>query len=186
MNSYEENYINLRPQSLCKMCGKCCRVVTNVKYTYDDIRKMAESQDEYAMDFINIFEPYPSIEDAKKVDKKTVEYIIEKLKADGKYDENNLTFYRCKYILNNNKCSIYEERPKLCIYSPASAWTIVPPGCGFEPWLFLKREETMQKVRKAKEELLELKIMRRNTTDEKILQKIESVEKKIRNTIEKR
>ena len=81
-------------------------------------------------------------------------------------------------------CSIYEERPTLCIHCPSSGWGVVPPGCGFEGWLFLKREEDKQKVRKAKEEYIELQLLKRKTSDEKILNKINSVEKKIQHTIE--
>jgi hypothetical protein len=66
---------------------------------------------------------------------------------------------------------------------PSSGWVVTPPGCGFEAWLFLKREEDMQRVRQAKEELLDLKVMRTKTHDENLLKKIDSVENKIRNTI---
>ncbi len=184
MGSYEENYLKKRPQSLCKMCGRCCRVVTNAKYPYEEIKKMAADGNDYAKDFLKIFEPYPSIEAARQEDSSTVDNIIEQLKTDGKYNEKNLTFYRCKYILDDNKCSIYEERPTLCVHCPSTGWVIVPPGCGFESWLFLQREEDRQKVRRAKEELLELQLLKKKTTDINILQKIESVEKKIHHTID--
>lgn len=179
MGSYEDNYLKKRPQNLCKMCGRCCRVVTNTDYTYQQLQNIAAEGDSAAKDFIKIFEPYPSIEAAKKVDAEVVDNIIKRLKASNKYDENTLTFYKCKYILPNNMCSIYEERPKLCIYCPSSGWVVTPPGCGFNAWLFLKREEDKQKVRKAKEELLDLKVMKSKTKDLSIIQKIESVEKKI-------
>lgn len=184
MGSYEENYLKKRPQSLCKMCGKCCRVVTNTKYTYSEIKQMAKEDNDFAKDFLKIFEPYPSIDAAKSVDAGTVENIIEHLKMDEKFNEKELTFYKCKYLLENNMCSIYEERPTLCIHCPSSGWVVVPPGCGFEGWLFLKREEDRQKVRRAKEELLELKLLKKKTKDEKLLFKIESVEKKLLNTID--
>lgn len=184
MGSYEENYLKKRPQSLCKMCGRCCRVVTNTKYTYSQIKQMAKEDNDFAKDFLKIFEPYPSIDAARSIDAKTVENIIEHLKMDNKFEEKDLTFYKCKYLLDNNMCSIYEERPTLCIHCPSSGWCVVPPGCGFESWLFLQREEDRQKVRKAKEELLELQLLKRKTKDENILIKIESVEKKIQHTID--
>ncbi len=184
MGSYEENYLNKRPQSLCKMCGRCCRVITNTKYPYQTIKKMAQEGNEFAIDFLKIFEPYPSVESARKVDNAIVENIKQMLETDGNYDESNITFYHCRYLLDNNLCSIYEERPTLCIHCPSSGWVVVPPGCGFEGWLFLKREEDKQKVRKAKEEYIELQLLKRKTSDEKILNKINSVEKKIQHTIE--
>lgn len=81
-------------------------------------------------------------------------------------------------------CSIYEERPALCRHCPSSPWVVVPPGCGFEAWLFMKREEDKQKVRKAKEDFLELQILKTKTSDPDNLKKIEVVENKIRHTIE--
>lgn len=184
MSSYEENYLKKRPQSLCKMCGKCCRVVTNTKYTYDEIKKLAREGNEFALDFLKIFEPYPSIEAAREVDAGIVDNIKKYLEMDGNYHEEKMTFYKCKYLLDNNMCSIYEERPTLCIHCPSSGWVVVPPGCGFEAWLFLQREEDKQKVRRAKEEYLELQLLKRKTKDAAILEKITSVEKKIQHTID--
>ncbi len=184
MGSYEENYLKKRPQSLCKMCGKCCRVVTNTKYTYQEIRRLAREGNDFAKDFLKIFEPYPSIEAARAVDAGIVDNIIEHLKMDNKYEEDKITFYKCKYLLDNNMCSIYEERPTLCIHCPSSGWVVVPPGCGFEGWLFLQREEDKQKVRRAKEEYLELQLLKKKTKSPEILAKIESVEKKIQHTID--
>ena len=184
MNGHVESIISERPQSLCKMCGKCCRVVTNTRYTYDEICSMARNGNEYAQDFVKLFEPYPSIEAARQVDKDTVDNILRRFEACGEIDIEKVTFYGCKYLLENNMCSIYEERPVLCKLCPSSGWVVTPPGCGFESWLFLKREEDMERVRKYKEELLELQIIKKKTKDEKILQKIDSVEKKLQSTIE--
>ena len=86
MGSYEENYLNKRPQSLCKMCGRCCRVITNTKYPYQTIKKMAQEGNEFAIDFLKIFEPYPSVESARKVDNAIVENIKQMLETDGNYD----------------------------------------------------------------------------------------------------
>lgn len=184
MIRHEEEYVKNRPQELCKMCGKCCRVITNTQYTYDEICEMASQGNEYAKDFIKIFKPYNSIEDAKKVDKETVENIINRLKDNETFNPDTITFYGCKYILPDNSCPIYEERPALCRVCPSSGWAITPPGCGFTAWQFLRREEDKSKIRKAKEELLELKIMRKKTTTDSILKKIDSVERKIYNNIE--
>ena len=174
---------SMHPEGLCKKCGKCCRLATNIKYTYSEIKKLAQEGNEYAVDFIKIFEPYPSIEDARKVDSATVDNILQEIELKGNIDIKDVTFYKCRYVLQNNMCSIYEERPTVCRNFPPTAWSVTPVGCGFKHWLFLKQEEYMQKVRKAKEELLDLRIMRNKTEDERLLKKIESVEKKIENTI---
>lgn len=182
MGSYEENYLSKRPQHLCHMCGRCCRVVTTSK-PYEELKELEASGDEGACEFLKIFEPYKSLEEARKVDKELVDNVIDMLKSDGNYN-GNITFYGCKYLLDDNLCSIYEVRPALCRHCPSTPWSIVPPGCGFEGWLFMEREKAKEKVRKAKEDLLELKLLKQKNTDEEILKKISSVEHKIQTTIE--
>ena len=183
MGSYEENYLDKRPQSLCKMCGKCCRVVTT-STPYEKLKEMAENGDEGAIDFLSVFVPYESIEAAKAVDEGVVNNIINMLSMDGQYKEDETTFYYCKYLRDDNMCSNYENRLTLCKHFPSTPWAIVPPGCGFEGWLFMKREEDKQKVRLAKEELLELKLLRKRTTNEETLKKISIVEQKLQKNID--
>lgn len=183
MSSYEENYLAKRPQSLCKMCGKCCRVVTT-STPYAKLKQMAQEGDEGAIDFLSIFEPYESVEAARNVHADVVDNIINLLSEDGNYNEKEMTFYCCKHLLDNNLCSNYENRPALCRHCPSNPWVIVPPGCGFEGWLFMKREEDKQKVRKAKEELLELKLLRSRTTSEDAIAKIDLVAQKIQRNID--
>ena len=60
----------------------------------------------------------------------------------------------------------------------------MPPGCGFEGWLFGKREEDKERVRHAKEELLELELLKSKYDEPKILNKISSVEAKLHRTID--
>ena len=183
MGSYEENYLAKRPQHLCHMCGKCCRVVTT-SIPYAQLKSMAAKGDKGATDFLSLFEPYPSIEAARSVDAGVVDNIINRLKSDGKFDENNITFYGCRFLQDNNLCSRYETRLDLCKHCPSTPWSIVPPNCGFEGWLFWQREEIKQKIRKSKEELLELKILRMKTTDKEVLKKIDTVEHKIQRSID--
>lgn len=183
MGNYEENYLNKRPQHLCHMCGKCCRVVTT-STPYKKLMEMANFGDKGAKDFLSLFVPFNSIEDARKVDSEIVDNIINRLIDDGKYHENEITFYTCKYLQDDNLCSRYETRLDLCKHCPSSPWSIVPPGCGFEGWLFWQREEIKQKIRRSKEDLLELKLLRMRTNDKDTLQKISSVENKIMKNIE--
>lgn len=183
MSSYEENYLAKRPQHLCHMCGKCCRVVTT-SIPYAELKQMEQDGDKGAVDFLSLFVPYDSIESARNVDAGVVDNIINRLKSDGSFDENEITFYGCKYLQDNNLCSRYETRLDLCKHCPSTPWAIVPPGCGFEGWLFWQREEIKQKIRKSKEELLELKLLRMRTKDENTLQKIDIVEHKIQRGID--
>lgn len=183
MSSYEENYLAKRPQHLCHMCGKCCRVVTT-SISYAELKQMEQDGDKGAVDFLSLFVPYDSIESARNVDAGVVDNIINRLKSDGSFDEKEITFYGCKYLQDNNLCSRYETRLDLCKHCPSTPWSVVPPGCGFEGWLFWQREEIKQKIRKSKEELLELKLLRMRTKDENTLQKINIVEHKIQRGID--
>ncbi|MBQ8168182.1 YkgJ family cysteine cluster protein [bacterium] len=182
MDNYNKNYLSQRPQYLCRMCGLCCRVATSIT-PYSEIKKMAEEGEQGALDFLELFEPYPSIEDARKVSAATVDNIISRLKDDGNYVEEETTFYCCKYLNDDNTCSRYEERATLCKHFPASPWAIVPPGCGFEGWLFMKREEIKQKIRKTKEDLLELQLLKAKNMDTNTVQKILAVEKRMLESI---
>lgn len=183
MSSYEENYLVSRPQSLCKMCGKCCRVVTT-SLPYEKLCKMRDENDAGACDFLSLFEPFDSVESARKVDEETVDNIINLLEQDGNFPDEGITFYTCKYLRDDNLCSNYENRPRLCRYCPSTPWSIVPPGCGFEGWLFWKREEVKQKIRKAKEELIELKLLKKKSINDDMLKKITTVEQKLQKNID--
>ena len=183
MDNYEKKYLSRRPQELCKMCGRCCKVATTT-VPYETIKKMKDEGDKGATDFLYVFEPYPSIDAARKVSADIVDNIINGLKEDGNYKEDEMTFYHCRFLQDDNLCGNYEERPLLCKHFPASPWAIVPPGCGYEGWLFMMREEIKQKIRKTKEELIELKLLRTKTNSPEMLSKIDAVEKKMLQSIE--
>ena len=184
MDNFEKNWLSQRPQSLCNMCGKCCRCSTT-SYTYQQLLQLQAEGNQGAIDFLELFEPYESIEAARKVSTEVVDNIIKGLKEDGNYVEEDMTFYHCRFIGDDNLCTRYLERKTLCDHFPASPWAIVPPGCGFEGWLFMKREEKKQQIRKTKEDLLELQLLKNKTTDPETISKIEAVENKMHKTIEK-
>lgn len=184
MDKILEDYISSRPQRLCHMCGKCCRLSTTSK-TYEELKLLVAEGDEGAIDFLRIFEPYPSIEAAREAVPETVDNIIKALKADDRYDEAALTFYGCRYINDDNSCSIYETRPDLCKLFPGTPWAVVPPKCGFEGWLFQQREEKKAQIRKQKENILSLQAMIKTTQDTEQLKRIIDTIEKIKSTVKK-
>lgn len=129
-----------RPQSLCKKCGKCCRIATTSK-SYEELKKLAAEGNQGALDFLEIFEPYESVEDAMLVDREQVEHIG--------YDENT-TFYKCRFLQKNNLCGRYDTRKELCRHCPSTAFVIMPPGCGFTEWLDAEKQKIVEKVRALK------------------------------------
>lgn len=183
MDKILDEFLINRPQRLCNMCGKCCRLAVTSK-THQELCSLAESGDEGAIDFLKIFEPYPSFQSALDAAKDTVENIIDGLSEDGNYAEDKITFYKCRYIQEDNLCAIYKDRPELCDRFPSSPWAIVPPGCGFEGWLFQKREEKKQQIRKQKENLLSLEDLLRGLEDPEKIQRINETIQKTRDIIE--
>jgi len=182
MSEDKSNFLKTRPQSHCLMCGKCCKVSTT-PILHQELKRLADEGDEGAIDFLEIFEPYPSIEDAKNVDEKTVENILERIQTDDIHTKNNVTFYKCKHILADNSCGIYESRKELCDRFPASPWAIVPPGCGFEAWLEEKREEKKQEIIKQKENLIYVETLLTQAKTPQQREKIESTRENIKRTI---
>jgi Fe-S-cluster containining protein len=122
------------PQHLCKMCGTCCRIaIFKGGLPYEKVVDLANSntdepsQIEGAKDFLSIFVPYASVEDAKKVAPEFVDEVINKFGEEVKSG-----FFYCKF-LKDNKCQIHEDRPLLCrMYPIPHARTLYNPGCGFK------------------------------------------------------
>lgn len=163
------------------MCGRCCRLATTY-ISYDELLKLVEEGDEGAKDFLGIFEPYASIEAAKEADESIVNNLFTNLQ-DAVEKPEKITFYKCKYILDNNLCGRYENRPDLCGRFPSSPWAIVPPGCGYEGYLFKCREELKQKIRKQKEMLLEFEAELKNEHTPEMKIKLEQAIQKINDII---
>ena len=71
------------------------------------------------------------------------------------------TSRNCNF-LENNLCKIYENRPIFCKDFPSTIWEKLPQGCGYEGWQFLEQEKIKSKIRKLKEQLVELKTLDKN------------------------
>lgn len=62
---------------------------------------------------------------------------------------------------------------------PKSAFSEIPDGCGYEGWIFCKREEHKQKVRKIDEELILIDVKIKNAKGHAKKQKYEKAREKI-------
>ncbi|OGI18091.1 MAG: hypothetical protein A2287_08465 [Candidatus Melainabacteria bacterium RIFOXYA12_FULL_32_12] len=153
INNYEQSQAKEAfPQYLCKTCGRCCKSITT-SFTYDELKEMSDKGLEEARVFIEIFKPYSSIEEARKIVPEQVEQVLSILEDDKDFDINKVTFYYCPHITDDGKCSIYETRPNCCRRAPNHGWSVMPPGCGFEGWQFEQREKHKKMVRSVKEYL---------------------------------
>lgn len=161
-----QEFVDKRPRQLCKMCGKCCRVVT-ASVSYYELQKMALEGDKEAIDFLELFVPFESVEAAMRIDKELVENIP---------DYRNRTFYTCRY-LTGNLCSRYNDRLDVCKRFPSSPWAVVPPECGYYNWLLEERENIINHVKGLKEE--KLKYKRMLNTNPELKEKLEKLIEKI-------
>ncbi len=134
---------------LCHKCGKCCRSATTYN-SHKKLLEMAAQGEKEAIDFLEIFEPYDSIEDARLVEPEQVEQVLKTIESREDMNVEDVTFYHCRYVSPEGLCGIYERRPRCCREAPGHGWAVMPPGCGFEGWQFEQREKQKRMIRDLK------------------------------------
>lgn len=168
-------------QGLCKMCGRCCRLAVP-QLLHDKLEKLSASGDIEAQSFLGIFVPYSSFEEAKAAVPEHFERIVKELSQKPDFDLNKITFYHCKYITDDNLCSIHNERPECCRRAPDHGWSLFPPECGYEGWQFEQREHHKRVIRNLKELLQELEFYK----DEDVITEDKQTAKELREKILKK
>lgn len=147
------------PQELCNTCGKCCRIATfkgglNYEQLLELSQSLAQSEEEAvqidgAKDFLTIFAPYESTAEARKF---APEFVDQTLELFGKKDDE-MSFFTCRYLGDDNLCKIHEDRPHLCrMYPIPHERTLFNPGCGFEQ----KSKENWKEIKEIVSQLEEL------------------------------
>jgi Fe-S-cluster containining protein len=154
MNYYDtENEVPddpLEPMpDLCHKCGKCCRSATTY-HSYKVLQEKVAAGDQEAIDFLAIFKPYDSIEDARLVEPEQVAQVLDVVSKRDDMKVEEVTFYYCDYVSPEGLCTIYERRPRCCRTAPTNGWSAMPPGCGFEGWQFEQREKQKRMIRDLK------------------------------------
>jgi Fe-S-cluster containining protein len=155
---YDMNYYGTEIQSsfdkeempdLCHKCGRCCRSATTYN-SHPKLLEMAANGVKDAIDFLSVFKPYASIEDARLVEPAQVEQVLKEVEQRDDMRVEDLTFYYCEHVTEEGLCGIYERRPKCCQQAPGHGWAVMPPGCGFEGWQFEQREKQKRMIRDLK------------------------------------
>ncbi|OGI22866.1 MAG: hypothetical protein A2287_10395 [Candidatus Melainabacteria bacterium RIFOXYA12_FULL_32_12] len=151
----------------CKKTGNCCRFSSPSTPGVLLLKKAAEN-DEFARDYLSIFIPYSSLEDVRKLNERVVEKNLEVLQKQkcGKVNADNIVFYYCRFLADNNSCMIYEDRPSLCRDFPDSPFLVLAPGCAYQEWsdeCKKKYAQLKEDIQKKKEELKNLKYQRKAT-----------------------
>lgn len=125
------------PQHLCKQRGICCKVATfKGSLSFEAIQALAADPvaagNEPARDFASIFLPYESQAEVRKVASEFVDRVRAFAEEKGQ-DPDSVTFFKCKYVLDDGRCGVHEDRPLGCrVYPFPHKNTIYHPGCGFE------------------------------------------------------
>lgn len=173
----------LGEKRICHKCGKCCRLIASNK-SYEELCEDAQNGDKVSSNFLKLFLPYETTVDAENIDAEVVAKIKEYHK--NFYGKNSKTyFYYCRYIDENNLCKLYDMRPKFCRQYPKSEFTPLPTDCAYEGYSFVVREKIKARVRKAKENLLELNILKENSSQDRgSLEKLKKIEENYKKLID--
>lgn len=111
----------------CGMCGSCCRLASS-EYSYEELQERAQNGDVFSQEFVSIFVPYENIEKAEKLYPDYVNLLKKRFK------ENELYFYYCPKITEENLCSDYENRPNICKEFPSNPLVAFPLKCSYNAW----------------------------------------------------
>ncbi|MEM0950812.1 MAG: YkgJ family cysteine cluster protein [Cyanobacteria bacterium P01_H01_bin.74] len=126
------------PQSLCKQRGMCCKMATftgslSIQEIQAILADPTHEKHESAVDFLHIFEPYDSQETVKEIAPEFLNRVRDKAIEKGKTNLDEITFFKCKLVLEDGRCGVHEDRPAGCRQYPVPFKdTLYHPGCGFE------------------------------------------------------
>lgn len=118
--------LECREFSKCVGCGTCCKFAVS-QFSTDELREKAVNGDNYAKQFISVFEPYNSQTEARKIFPEYVELL-------ERYDNGGYYFYKCPKVTIENRCPDYENRPQICKDFPDNPLAFLPINCGFSDW----------------------------------------------------
>lgn len=118
--------LDYRSRFKCSGCGTCCKLACS-EFSPVELKQKAENGDNFANQFLSVFVPYDSKEDARKI---YPEYI--KMLEENK--ESDVYFYHCPKLTEDCKCSDYGNRPQICRDFPDNPLALLPNSCGYEKW----------------------------------------------------
>lgn len=152
------------PKPECCSNGDCCKGASPSK-PYHQLLARAAQGDDFARGFFSIMIPYASHDEARKVVPGLVERTLAAAKKSEDFanPEEDLVFYHCRYLQEDNRCGVYEDRPQFCRDYPDTPFVVFAPGCAFESWgqacreKYLQMKEEVAHLKELKEELHALK-----------------------------
>lgn len=124
-NSYR---IMMEEKSCCEciQCGNCCRLAVS-EYSYQQLKQRANKGDKFSQDFVSVFVPFETVEDARNANPDYFNLL------DNLLEEQKIYYYYCPKLVDN-KCSDYENRPDICKVFPNNPLQMLPSTCSFNEW----------------------------------------------------
>lgn len=111
----------------CNKCGACCKLAVS-EYSYQQLKQRAMRGDKFSEDFVSVFVPYETVEEAKAVNPEYFELLNILVEDDKIY------YYHCPKVGSDNLCTIYENRPNICKDFPHNPLKLLPSECSFNAW----------------------------------------------------
>jgi len=119
--------LNYRSQFKCINCATCCKLACS-EFSYEELKEKSKVGDNFATQFISVFIPYESKEEAQKIYPEYFELLAKNLPSEDVY------FYHCPKLTEDNLCSDYENRPQICRDFPDNPLSLLPQACGYSDW----------------------------------------------------
>lgn len=111
----------------CSKCGACCKLAVS-EYSYAQLKQRAMRGDKFSEDFVSVFIPYETEEEAKAVNPEYFD-LLNRL-----VEEDKIYYYHCPKLGSNNLCTVYEDRPNICKDFPHNPLKLLPSECSFNEW----------------------------------------------------
>jgi len=129
----------------CQMCGSCCKLASS-EFSFEQLQERAKNGDKFSKDFVSVFVPYKSEEEAKNAFPEYFE-LLNDVVNDGR-----IYYYYCPKLVGNS-CSDYENRPDICKDFPHNPLKLLPSTCSFNAWKNDIAKQSM--LLKAKTDIIE-------------------------------
>jgi Fe-S-cluster containining protein len=141
------------PMPKCNQQGCCCRGASP-SVPYHVLLERASNGDDFARNFFNQFVPYNTQDEVRAIMPGLVDRTLRAAEQEDCFNgPEDVVFYKCRYIGDDNKCQVYEDRPKLCRDYPDTPFIVFAPGCAYEPWA----KQVKTKFKHVQEELERMK-----------------------------
>lgn len=133
------------PKPKCCSTGACCKGVSP-STPANQLLKLAAEGDDFARGFFSIMQPYgddrgsvnttSNHQAASLAAPGIVERTLNAAQTSPHFngDTDAVVFYHCRYLTDDNRCGVHEDRPQFCRDYPDTPFIVMAPNCAYVPW----------------------------------------------------